>query len=195
MGRIYFSLLLLLFVSCSPINTQFRLQKSFPVSLKKAVCLNEGNCFCIDSDSSLTNLKLYYPDVKCEHKQLIDSVAFTPYKSTIHSFKAQKNNGYVILWETEYEYFPSLMAYYIEEGRLEKMGELNISLPCQSCESFEYPINDIQIQQKNNDIEISFLKDVNHKEKDNSEWKTYKPGALKFYFNKLSKKFKMYIVP
>ena len=195
MRQIYSSLLLLLFFSCGSINTEFRLQKSSLNSLKKALCLNENNCFLMDSDSSLTNIKLYYLNSNLKHKQLVDSVEFTPYKSIIHSFKSQKNNSYVILWETEYEYVPVILAYYIEDGKLLKMGELNISLPCQSCESFEYPINDIQIQQKNNDIEISFLKDVNPREKDNIQWKTYKPGALRLCFNRLGKNFKTCIIP
>lgn len=190
MLRLYFILFLLPFKSCGQVHTEFKLQNSFPINLKEAVCINEKDCFCFSSDSSVSYLMMYYPDAKCEHKKVIESVDFSPYKSTIHSFKSQKKNAYVVLWETEYEYFPAIMAYYIAEGKFVRMGELEISLPCQSCESFEFPIKDIQIRQEKDEIEISFLKDVNYKEKDSNEWKLSKAGALKYYFNTVSGRFR-----
>ena len=116
-------------------------------------------------------LMMYYPDAKCEKKKLVDTVEFSPYESKIHSFKSQKNNTYVVLWEIEYEYFPVILAYYIVEGKLVRIGELEISLPCQSCESFEYPIKDI-------------------KYKENNEWKLFKTGDLKYRFNIETKELK-----
>ncbi len=190
MTRVYIILLLLPLVSCGQSNLEFELLNSFPINLKEPVCINTRDCFYFSSDSNLYYLVMSYSDVQCEKKKLIDSVDFSPYSSKIHVFKLQKNNTYVVLWETEYEYLSILIAYYLEAGRIFRMGELEISLPCQSCESMEYPIKDIRIQEKKNEIEISFLKEVNYKEKNSSQWNTYKPGVLKFHFNKLSKEFK-----
>lgn len=189
MIKLYFILFLLPFVSCGQTNAKFNFQNSFLINLKEDICINERNCFCFISNSSVSYLEMYY-FAEDKPEKLIDSVEFSPYKSRIHSFKSQKKNAYVILWETEYEYFPVINAYYVAEGKLARIGQLGISLPCKSCESFEYPIKDIQILQKNEEIEISFLKDVNYKEKDSQQWKEYKQGTLTFYFNILSKEFK-----
>ena len=188
MVRIYFILLLLPFASCGQANFEFKLQNSFLVDLKTPVCINKNDCFCFSSDSNVFYLMMYYPDANCEKKKLVDTVEFSPYESTIHSFKSQKNNTYVVLWEIEYEYFPVILAYYIVEGKLVRIGELEISLPCQSCESFEYPIKDIKILQAKDEIEISFLKDIKYKE--NNEWKLFKAGDLKYSFNIKTKKLK-----
>jgi len=187
--RVYFILLLLPFFSCGQTHSRFNLQKSFLINLKESICIKENNCFYFSNDSSISYLEMYYV-AENKSKMLIDSVEFSPYKSRIHSFKSQKENVYVVLWETEYEYFPVIIAYYVAEGKLVRMGELKISLPCQYCESFEYPIKDIQMLQEKDKIEISFLKNVNYKKIDTLQWKEYKPGTLKFYFNILSKEFK-----
>lgn len=183
-------LLLLPFVSCGQTNSEFKLQDSFLIKQNEPICINEKNCFYFTCDSGFSYLKMYYITGD-EHKKLIDSVEFSPYKSRIHSFKSQKDNSYVILWETEYEYFPVIIAYYVSEDELVKIGQLEISLPCVSCESFEYPIKDIQVFKKNEEIEISFLKDVRYKAKDTEQWKEYKSESLKFYFNILNKEFKV----
>lgn len=190
MMRVYFILLLFPFVSCGQTNSEFKLQNSFLVNLQNSVCINTKDCFCFSSDSNLYHLIMYYSTAKCEKKKLIDTVDFSPYKSMVHSFKSQKNNTYVVLWETEYEYYPIIQAYYITEEKLVKIGELEISLPCQSCESFEYPIKNIRITKKKEDIEISFLKEVNYRRKGEVEWKLFKPGTLKYRFNTISKEFK-----
>lgn len=193
--RFFFIVLLLPFVSCGQANQEFKLQNSFLVNLKTPVCITNNDCFFFSSDSSMFYLVMHYSDAKYENQKLVDSVEFSPYKSTIHSFKSQKNNSYVVLWETEYEYIPIIQAYYIAEERLAKIGELEISLPCQTCESLEYPIKDIQILHKKEEIEISFLKDINYKEKDSSEWKLFKAGTLRYYFNPISNEFKKSVIP
>ncbi len=180
--RVYFILLLIPFVSCVQIYSIFYLQNSFIISLKDSICVNEKNCFCFISDSSASYLEMYYV-AENNSKKLIDSVEYTPYKSMIHLFKLQKENVYVVLWETEYEIFPLIYAYYITEREIVKIGELLISLPCQSCESFDYPIKDIRILKNGIDIEISFSKDVNYKPKDSTEWQLFEAGALKYIFN------------
>jgi hypothetical protein len=171
------------FFSCKQSNSKFKLQHSFQVGPQKSICISTKDCFCFSADSNLYHLIMYYSNVKCENKKLIDSVEFSPYKSTLHSFKSQNGSSFIILWETEYEYYPLIQAYYITGGKLVKIGKLDISLPCQSCESFEYPIKDIQILQKGKDFEFSFLENVNYKPEDNTDWQLYKSGSLKIIFN------------
>ncbi|HEX4887222.1 MAG TPA: hypothetical protein VFV37_04165 [Luteibaculaceae bacterium] len=183
MMRIYFILLLLPFVSCGQANQEFNLQNSFQVNLQNSVCITNNDCFCFSSDSSLFHLIMHYSDAKCKKKKLIDTVEFSPYESRLHTFKSEKNTSYVILWETEYEYIPVILAYYVAGGNIVKISELEISLPCQSCESLDYPIKDIRVVQEKNEIEISFLKDVNYRSEGNNEWKLHKAGTLKYRFN------------
>jgi hypothetical protein len=189
MIRIYFILFLLFFVSCET-NEDFTFQNSYSIDFKIPTCITKNDCFCFSSDSNLFSLMMYYSDAKCEEKKLIETVEFSPYNSTVHSFKSQKDNSYVVLWETEYEYIPIIQAYYIFEGRLMKIGELEISLPCQSCESFQYPIKEIKIFQRKEEIEISFLNDVNYRATGSNEWKLYKAGTLKYRFNKKTNELK-----
>jgi hypothetical protein len=183
MIRIYFILLSLPFVTWGQANHEFKLQNSFPTNLKTTVCISKNDCFCFSNDSSLFYLVIHYSDTKCKNKEFIDTVEFTPYKSTVHSFKSQKKNSYVVLWETEYEHIPVIQAYYIEGRRLAKIGKLEISLPCESCESLNYPVKYIRITQEKEEIEISFLKDVNYRTEGDNAWSLYKAGNLKYRFN------------
>lgn len=176
-------MLILAFVSCGHTRSEFKLQNSFQIRLQNPVHINTKDCFYFSMDSSLYQLFMYYTNAELEKKKLIDSVEFSPYKSMLYSFKSHIFNSYIVLWETEYEFYPLIYAYYITEGEIIKIGELLISLPCQSCESFEYPIKSIKIIQNGNEIEISFLEDVNYKPKNSTVWQLYKAGVLKCIFN------------
>jgi hypothetical protein len=101
----------------------------------------------------------------------------------MHVFKAQRNDSYFILWETLYEYYPAILAYYVSDGKLTKVGEMNISLPCDSCEKLEYPLSEVEIVQINQKIVISFLREVNYRENDSEDWVVFSSGTLKYYFN------------
>ena len=182
--RAYIVLLMLVFFSCGGYsNSEFKMQNSFEIKLQNQICINTKDCFYFSADSSLYQLFMYYSNAEWETKKLIDTVDFSPYKSKIYSFQSLNKESYVVLWETEYEIHPIIYAYYITEGKIVKIGELIISLPCQSCESLEYPIKDIRILQNGKYIEISFLKDVNFKPKNSTDWQLYKAGVLKCIFN------------
>lgn len=172
------------FVSCGDSISEFKLQNSFYIKLQDSVHINTQDCLYFSSDSSLYQLFMYYTNVEMGNKILIDSVEFSPYKSMIYSYKLQDNDSYIVLWETEYEFYPQIYAYYITtEEEIIKIGELLISLPCQSCDNFEYPIENIKILKNKKNIEFSFLKDVNYKPKEGSVWQLYKAGALKCIYN------------
>jgi len=191
MMRLYFILLLIAFVSCGGhSNSEFKLQNSFQIKLQDSICINAKDCFYFSTDSNLYQIFMYFSNAELKEKKLIDTVDFSPYKSKIHSFQSQNNESYVVLWETEYEFYPLIYVYFITAGKIVKIGELLISLPCQSCESFEYPLKDIRMLQKGKNIEISFLKDVNYKPSNGNEWHLYKAGMLKCIFNAETNKLK-----
>lgn len=183
MIRFYFILLMLTFISCEHSSSEFKLQNSFQIKLQNPVRINVNDWFYFSADSNLYQLFMYYSNTELGNAKLIDTVDFSSYKSMIHSFKSQNDDSYIVLWETEYEYYPLIYAYYVIDGKIVNIGELLISLPCQSCESFEYPIKDIRILQNENEIEISFLADVNYKLMKSTDWQLYKAGVLKFLFN------------
>jgi hypothetical protein len=187
--RKYFILpiFLLLLITCAHTNSYFRLEQAISTNFKKEICIAENVCFSFNADTDFINLLMYY---SAERKTAVDSVEYSPYKSTIYIFKSRNDSSYIVLWETEYEYVPILKAYYIAEGNLFTLGELNISLPCQFCESFEYPIKDIQIVQNQEEIEFSFLSNVACRDNDEEEWQIYKAGCLKYCFNIVNKNFK-----
>lgn len=190
MIRVFFILLVLPFVSCGQSHSRYNLQKSFLIKLNESICIKDNNCFYFSNDSGFSYLDMYFV-AENKSKKIIDSVEFSPYKSRIHDYKSPKENDCIVLWETEYEFFSVIIAYYFTYGKLEKMGELKISLPCESCESFGYPIKEIQITKKKGQVVISFLKNVNYRNTDTQQWKEYKPGTLKFFFNILNKEFEV----
>jgi len=122
-----------------------------------------------------------------ENKQFIDSIEIDGYGSTLYSFKSEKNNSYVVLWKIEHEYSPTFKAYYLVNGNLVKIGYWGIFTPCDNCDTQDYPIEYIRIFQRDDTIEISFLKDaefIDYSENSyNEKWTLYKAGTLAHSFN------------
>jgi hypothetical protein len=173
----YFILPVFIFISCTNTGSLFRFQQANPVGLGK-ICIDKNFCVYFNADSDLDYLFMVDSD-----KSVVDSVEYSPYKSTLYSFKSQEDSAYIVFGETEYEYFPVLKAYYVIGSRIVKIGELKISLPCQDCESFEYPVNKIQIQRHKNIVEFFFLEDVNFRNDDSEDWTFCKAGSLKYFYN------------
>ena len=183
MARVYFLLFLLPFISCININSEFELQESFSVSLENSICINAKDCFFCVSDSSLFYETMYYSQGGSENNQKIDAVEFIHYSSTLYSFKSQKSSSYVVLWKIEREFTPIFNAYYINEGKLMKIGELGIYMPCDTCDTFDYSIQDIRIFQRDKEIMLSFLKDIYYMDKSTNIWTLYDTETLKLSFN------------
>ena len=167
-----------------------KLSKSKVVSIVNPISLGSDNYFSFRTDDNYQYLMMQYSNLRCEQnipKTTVDTIDYSPYKSKLYSYVSEDRKEYVILWVTEYEYYPDIIAYYLKEHQLFKIGRLEISRPCPSCESFEYPIESIIVIKINDNIEFSFSKDVNFKLND-TEWKLYKPGLLKYQYNILQKK-------
>ena len=167
-----------------------KLNKSVQFNANKSMCLNSNNCFYFKTDRGLQYLILYHSNSGSKRNALmiVDTVDFTPYTSIIHSFSSDNNKKeFVVLWETEFESSSYILAYYLIGNQLLKIGELKISLSCPTCEYFGYPIKSISIRKVNDDIEFSFLEDLNYGISD-SEEKLFKAGEFKYRYNISQKK-------
>jgi hypothetical protein len=109
------------------------------------------------------------------------------YGSTLNSFKSTKDNSYIVFWKIEMEFAPLFYVYYIKDGKLMKIGEWEIIAPCDTCDTGDYSVEDIQIFQKDEKIEFLFLKEirfVNFSTYYDSElWGTFETGELTIAFN------------
>lgn len=169
----------------------FKLSKPKVVNTDKTIRIGSNN-FSFKTDDYLDYLIMECSSFKSEPNDLkvvIDTVDYSPYNSKLYSF-ISNNKEFVVLWVTEYEYYPLIIAYYLKEGSLSKIGSLEISRPDSLNESFEYPIKCIRVSKLGDNIEFSFLKDVNYKINDN-EWKLYKAGLITYRYNIPDKKFEI----
>ena len=109
------------------------------------------------------------------------------YSISLNSFKHEKNNSHVVLFRMEGEYIYTFYIYYINEGKIMKIGEWGVAVPYDkyNCEFCDYSIEDIQIHQRNDNIEFLFLTDARFfVEGDHYEdWGTFDAGELKVAFN------------
>ena len=194
MKIIFLSTLLLQFslIYCQS-KYDFKLNKSVEVDLNKSICLNSNNCFYFKTDRGLHHLLLYHSNSGSKRNALmiVDTVDFTDYTSIVHSFSSDNNKReFVVLWETEFESYSYILAYYLIGNQLFKIGELKILLSCQTCEYFGYPIKSIGIRKVNDGIEFLFLKDLNYRISE-SEEKMFKTGTFKYQYDIGQKKLKV----
>ena len=100
----------------------------------------------------------------------------------VHFFKNYANESYVIFWETQYEHIPYTIGYYFHENKLLRIGEFEIAKACNTCDHFEFPIADIGIKLKADELEFVFSKEIYYKLGKPDE-KHLKPNSLKYIFN------------
>jgi len=199
MKRFFLILFLLPYTSYCQIDSEFILQKPFFDQWSR-YCISKMGCFDLTLDSTLAFSKNginYYDDYYylyysygSEYKQLIDSIDPAGiYGSMLYNFKNETDNSYVVLWKMEGEYNPFFNAYYISKRKIVKIGEWgmtvsNIEYYGEYC---DYAIEDVRIHQRHNEIELSFLKNMNFidlsKDIYNEDWALYKAGELIITFN------------
>jgi len=198
MKKSFFIWFLIPFISCCQTNSEFVYKNSVPVEWGKT-CISEVDCFYLSLDSTLVfddddiydyNYSLYY-SYGNKKKQQIDSGYWSDlgYSLTLHSFMFEKNNSYVVLWESEYESYSFFTIYYLYQGMIVKIGVwgFSISRIIYGCEYCNYPVEDIRIINKDNEIEFSFVKDVDFmvitEDFDFDHWGTFDAGELTVSFN------------
>lgn len=198
MKKIFFILFFIPFISYCQSDTEFKLQNSISVEWGKN-CISQMDCFYLSLDSALTFSDddiydyyyiLYYSYGK-ENRKTIATGDFSDlgYDITLNIFKNETNNSYVVIWKIEMEYVPSFYVCYIRDGIIMKIGEWGIAIPYieYHCEYCDYAIEDIRIHQRDNEIEFSFLKNMNFVNLStdiyNDDWVLYKAGNLKISFN------------
>lgn len=171
----------IILTSCTKSN--YKLIDSFEVNSSSNICVKRGGCFYFENDSSLSIFSMYYLDKESNVGTLVDAVELSPYTSNFLIFRSQRNKSNVIIWETRSEYYPTILTYYLKKSSLKKIGELQISLPCEMCESLEYPLEDLKIYDSKDQLEITFLKDVNSRLSSHENWRFYKAESAKYIFN------------
>ena len=187
MKHICYILLLLSVISCCRNDTELRLQKFSSVDWGDN-CITGEDCFYLDADSALFSITMSY-SYKNGNKQLVSTMDYNSmlYGSELYCFKSEKDNSYVVLWKMEHEFFPSFKVYYLKAGKLMEIGDWGIYTPCKDCDTFEYSVDDIRIQEKEGRIEFTFLKDMQYidyrKQLFAGDWTSFKSGALTLFFN------------
>lgn len=191
----FFIFLLFLSVSYCQADSEFKLQESFTDKWDNN-CISKTDCFYsafISTDDDINDLYyiLYYSHGN-ENWQAIDSIDPSGfYNSTLYSFQNEITNSYIVLWKYESEYNPFFYTYYINEGKILKIGEWGISVLAIEyyCEYCDYSIEDIRIHQKDDEIEFSFLKNMDFlnfsedRYRDDWTWTSYQAGDLILSFN------------
>jgi len=198
MKRCFFILVFIPFISYCQTNTEFKLQNSFPVGWGKN-CISKIDCFYLSLDSALVfddddiydyYYTLYYSYGNENMQQIVTGDwSDLGYSLTLHSFKSEKGNSYIVFWKKEFEFSPVFDVYYIINGMVLKIGEWGVAISriVHNCEFCDYSVEDIRITQKNNEIEFSFLKEMQftviNEEYDYDDWGTFKAGELTVSFS------------
>jgi len=192
MKKSLFVFFLIPFISCCQIDSEFLLQKSF--SLEQGnYCVTNNDCFSFSRDTNTWNycLTMFYSFNKNGEKYKIDCVDIED-KPTFNFFKSQQNDSYIILLKSDFEYSPIFHLYYLNCGKIIKIGEWGISEPYKEGLDmkyrtyFDYYIEDFKILRKNEKIEFSFSKDmvfVDYSKGKNDDWGVFKAGELVVSFN------------
>ena len=169
------------------IESEFKLQNTFPIGTISNANISTMDHFYLkfNADSSYYSLQYSYEN---EINQTIETIEYPSilYGSMLYSFESRKNNSYVVLWKNKNEYFPVFYAYYIQDGKLMKIGEWAVYTLCKTCDTQDYSIEDIRISQQDDEVVFLFLKDVefmDYKEGDKGSLKSFKAGALTLSFN------------
>ena len=206
MKNLFFILFLIPFISFCQADSEFVFKDSISVDWGKN-CISKMDCFFLNLDSTLLfndeDIYEYYYTLYylCENgnKQTMATGYWEDlgYNVTLYSFQSEKNKSYVVLWKFEFEYNPYFNAYYIHNGKILKIGEWGIAVPYTeyNCEYCDYSVEDIRIYQRDNEIEFSFLKNMNFIDTsvdiNNYDWISYKAGELVLSFNILNESLKV----
>lgn len=155
----------------------------------------KGNSASISMNEAITiqtDSNFYYHFVvfkKNENIMLIDTVEITPYGFNFRLFKMADANDRLLIAEVEYEHVSEYPVYFITETGFEKVGNLNISLDCDTCDALNYPLSEIVLKGNENGIEFSFNKDLVLRYEDES--RRYGKDEVKFLFDIDKNEFKI----
>ncbi|MDR0954526.1 MAG: hypothetical protein LBM20_03995 [Rikenellaceae bacterium] len=187
MKRVCNLLFLLLLISCNEKDSEFKLQKFFSTAWDESYCVTEKDCFFFVADKDRFDLTLLYSHEN-EAKQILDSMDYADiqHSSLLYSFQSEQDRSCVVLWKIEHEFYPTFKAFYLKDGQCVKIGDWGVYKPCETCDTYDYPIEAIRIDRKNERIEISFLEDVEFvdysHDSSNDKWTTFTAGTLKLSF-------------
>jgi len=178
------------FISYCQIDNEFKVQNVSQDNWDN-FCISKMDCFDLSFGRVPTDYCILFYSYEENKKQMIDTVfSQMLYAYPLYSFKSQQDNSYVVLWKIGGEYGPIFYYYYLKDGNLMKIGEWNFLEPCNTCDYFDYSLNDIRIFYKNDEIEFLFLKETSFgvykdlsKSFDYDYWGVFKAGELVVSFN------------
>lgn len=183
--RIVYILFVISWIACSSQSTKnYNLESSKEIKANEPILINKENRILFKTDENLFYMNLYIQNLgnKGNFLNKFDSVEFTPYKSYVHLFKCNSNESYVMFWETHYEQIPYTIVYYFHKDKILRIGEFEIAKACNTCEHYEFPVEDIEIKFKTDKLEFIFTKGIYYKLGKPDE-KHFKPNSLKYIFN------------
>lgn len=161
------------------VSTKMCSQKQIDISFNKHH-INNNNKITLPDSTTIhfkTDTLRGLITMKNRTNQFIDSIEVTPYISTIYVPKT--NYGFYI-WKTNYENYPITKLYSYNNDEINFLGQF-IAIDSNKNESYNYDIEDINLQIKDNKICISFNKDVKIMD-ENWSWKQHKPDDLELEF-------------
>lgn len=137
-------------------------------------------------NSELINRFIYFSNNVSDIKSSkpIDTINCSPYGYNIRLLKSELMKDYVLIFESIEEYDSEIKLYYISNGLLFKMGDLNLQTDCKNCDSFNYPIDKIVFKSDGETITINFILPVKYKT-DKTDWKLYQPNDIELKYNKI----------
>lgn len=156
-------ILLFSFQVSGQVNNYKQVEVSVSVNDNMEIFCTNSICFYLSRDSSFINLNLnFFEKTKgTDTSELLDQTDDTPYGSKLHFFQSKREKDYILLWETEYEFSPTLIGYYINDNVVMKIGIFNIYSACEDCDELTYPIERMEISKVNSkQLEFLFLDKV-----------------------------------
>jgi len=117
--------------------------------------------------------------------ETIDTVGYL-YGSELFLYKSNKTSEYLIICESESEFYSFFNLYYLKDSLFSKIGDLPIQSPYNDCDDSTYPIQELKIQNLANEIKIKplvpFMYDTG-----NQNWKSFTPKEAFLVIDKKSK--------
>ena len=121
--------------------------------------------------------------------KLTDSVELATEGFNFRLLQFYERNDYLFIIEAIYEHVSYYPVYFITQGQIKNIGNLNVRLDCNHCDAFNYPLNDLIIKGNDKRVEFSFKKDlILMNEKDFSK---FKKDEIRFVYEFNTEKLKI----
>ena len=143
-----------------------------------------------DTTSTDTYLRLWRKIDSKWNAETVDTVGYL-YNSYLYLYKSSKTSEYLIICESESEFYSNFNLYYLKDSLFSKIGDMPIQSTCNDCDDSTYPIQELKIQNRGNEILIKplvpFMYDIG-----DHNWMSFKPKEAYLIIDKKSKEIIMH---